>query len=293
MSLTRLDRLLLRIPRLRNLVLDREAFAAHTFRLQKELNESHAREAALRLEVEETAREAAARERARSAGLAAQDRMRAEWDARARTGAAYFIATANEQWSDDEFFASGEANIREHVLTDMENICGGRDPKQMRIIEIGCGAGRLTRALAGIFGEVHAVDISPEMIRLAREKLAGVKNVRLYCNSGADLAVLPQGPYDFAFSYIVFQHVPERQIVENYVHDVARVLAPGSLFKFQVEGAGGRERGDTWHGVSFSEPEMRAMADRNGFEMRYAEGAGTQYFWLWFFKPADAPGPCR
>ena len=31
-------------------------------------------------------------------------------------------------------------------------------------IEIGCGAGRITRALARLFGEVHGVDISGEMV---------------------------------------------------------------------------------------------------------------------------------
>jgi len=34
----------------------------------------------------------------------------------------------------------------------------------MRVLEIGCGAGRLTRALAKLFGEVHGVDVSGEMV---------------------------------------------------------------------------------------------------------------------------------
>ena len=51
--MTRLDRLLLRIPRLRNLVLDRDAFAAHAARLQRELDQSLAREQALRGELAE------------------------------------------------------------------------------------------------------------------------------------------------------------------------------------------------------------------------------------------------
>ena len=50
----------------------------------------------------------------------------------------------------------------------MINICQGKDPKQMRVLEIGCGAGRVTRALASVFGEVYAVDISGEMVRQAR-----------------------------------------------------------------------------------------------------------------------------
>jgi SAM-dependent methyltransferase len=318
--MTRLDRLLLRIPRLRDLVLHRERFAAHAERLQTELDENLAREESLRRELAGVEREAAAREHAimrerdaaiadcarvqrelvealgahriltqPPAGDASQsitERMRADWDTRARTEGTYFIATSREGWTDERFFASGEETVRLYILNDLANICRGVDPKQMRVLEIGCGAGRVTRALAGVFGEVHAVDISPEMIRLAREKLAGFCNVRFYANSGADLHVLPELPFHFAFSFIVFQHIPEKAIVESYIRETHRVLAPGGLFKFQVEGGevAGRDSADTWHGVSFTEQEMRDIAARCGFELRYTDGAGTQYFWLWMFK---------
>src|SRR5262249_17787133 len=151
--------------------------------------------------------------------------------------------------------------------------------------EIGCGAGRLTKALAAIFGEVHGVDVSPEMIRLGREKLAGISNVHLHVNNGVDLSVLPSVPFDFAFSFIVFQHIPDKGIVESYIREVHRVLRPGALFKFQVEGGPAAEGpADTWRGVSFTERELRDIAARCGFELRYTEGAGTQYFWLWMFR---------
>jgi SAM-dependent methyltransferase len=316
--MTQLDRLLLRIPRLRDLVLHRELFAGHAERLQKQLDESLSREEALQRELHDAEREAAKRERAIirerdaviadrarlqreldealgakriltqkvEAPLSVNDRMRADWDARARTEGTYFIATAREEWTPERFFASGEDTVQRFILTDMTNICRGMDPKQMRVLEIGCGAGRITKALAAIFGEVHAVDISPEMIKLARENLAGVSNVHLYANSGADLAVLPDQPFHFAFSFIVFQHIPDKAVVESYIRDVHRVLAPGALFKFQVEGGdiSDRDSPDTWHGVSFTEAEMREIAARTGFDLRYTDGAGTQYFWLWMFK---------
>ncbi len=41
---------------------------------------------------------------------------------------------------------------------------------------------------------------------------------------------------------------------------------------------------DTWLGAAMSEDEMRAIADRTGFEARYMVGAGEERFWLWFFK---------
>jgi SAM-dependent methyltransferase len=278
--MTRLDRLLLRIPRLRDIVRDREAFASHAGRLQRELDESLARECALREQLAEAAREATMHSDARSVA----ERMRHDWDARARAEGRYFIATGAEDWP--AFYASGEANVRQHISTDLENICRGMDPRQMRIVEIGCGAGRLTKALAAIFGEVHAVDVSPEMIRLAREQLGPLPNVHLHVNNGADLSALPAASFHFAYSFIVFQHIPEKAVIESYLREVHRVLEPGALFKLQVDG--GRSEGaaasDTWHGVSFTEDESRAMAERTGFELRFHEGAGTQYFWLWLFK---------
>jgi hypothetical protein len=86
----------------------------------------------------------------------------------------------------------------------------------------------------------------------------------------------------------VFQHIPSREVIENYVREVHRLLRPGALFKFQMQGYPldplEIPPGDTWTGVSFSEQEACAMGERNQFEPRHRHGAGTQNFWLWYFK---------
>jgi SAM-dependent methyltransferase len=213
-------------------------------------------------------------------------KMQRDWDERARENARYYVATGKENWDDEEFFQSGVRTVSQEILTDMTNICQGKDPKEMRVIEIGCGAGRITRALADLFGEVHAVDVSGEMAGLARNALAGKPNAFVYQNNGKDLSVLPDGPYDFAFSTIVFQHIPSREVIYSYVRDVHRLLRPGALLKFQVQGDSTMETqpDDTWLGVAFSDADAVEMAEKCGFEARYRHGAGGQYFWLWFFK---------
>src|SRR3954468_15777848 len=119
------------------------------------------------------------------------DKMRRDWDERARENARHYVSTGKLEWSDDEFFRSGEQTVSEEILTDMINICQGKDPKQMRVLEIGCGAGRITRALAGLFGEVHAVDVSGEMVAQARKALANSRpNAFVYQNNGKDLTVI-------------------------------------------------------------------------------------------------------
>lgn len=212
--------------------------------------------------------------------------MRRDWDERARENARFYVNTERTDWTDDDFFASGERTVAEEILTDMTNICQGKDPKQMRVLEIGCGAGRVTRALAKLFGEVHAVDVSGEMIAQAREALSSRPNASVYQNSGMDLAIVPVQDFDFAFSTIVFQHIPSREVIVNYVREVSRLLRPGALFKFQVQGDPSlqTDADDTWLGVPFSDAQAVEMAAECGFEPRYRHGAGEQYFWLWFFK---------
>jgi SAM-dependent methyltransferase len=214
-------------------------------------------------------------------------KMQQDWDTRARENARYYVATGKQDWTDEEFFRSGEQTVAEEVLTDMTNVCQGKEPAAMRVLEIGCGAGRVTRALSQTFGEVHGVDVSGEMIAQAREALRDRANAFVYQNNGEDLSVLPAGlEFDFAFSTIVFQHIPSREVIENYVREVQHRLRPGALFKFQVQGDTSLviDPEDTWLGVPFSEQQAMEMAWRCGFEPRYRHGAGEQYFWLWFFR---------
>jgi SAM-dependent methyltransferase len=225
-------------------------------------------------------------------------KMRRDWDRRAQQNARHYVVTGQNQWSDEEFYRSGQVTLQEEILNDLENICQGKDPKQMRILEIGCGAGRVTRAFAGLFGEVWGVDISAEMVRQAREACAAFPNAHVVQNSGRDLNSVSnpwkvrlglerRREFDFAFSFMVFQHIPNRRIIENYVREVHRLLRPGGLFKFQVQGSPLAEADSehSWVGVPFSERDAREMAASGGFEMRYQHGAGDQYYWLWFFKP--------
>jgi SAM-dependent methyltransferase len=223
--------------------------------------------------------------------------MRRDWDGRARENARHYVATGQHQWSDDEFFASGEQELNDQILNDLGNICRGKDPKSMKVLEIGCGAGRVTRALARFFGEVYAVDISRQMVRHAREAVAEFPGAHVFRNNGRDLSVVRrrwwnrfgvggQIQFDFAFSCLVFQHIPSREVIESYLCEVNRLLRPGALFKFQVQGYTETEPDldDSWIGQTFSEDEARNLAEQSSFELRYQYGAGSQYYWLWFFK---------
>ena len=223
--------------------------------------------------------------------------MRRDWDARAAEDARRYIYTRDAASDVAGFDASGRANYDQLLRPYLPVLLAGRAARSACVAEIGCGVGRMTRWLAGAFGEVHAVDVSPAMLEQARARLAACPNVRLHLGSGYDLAGIPDAACDLVFSYIVFQHIPSRDAIAAYVRDAARVLRPGGVFKFQLNGdqspAFRAHQPDTWLGETFSIEEAAAMLHGAGFSLVMVEGPGTQYFVLTARKgPAeDTPGP--
>ena len=143
--------------------------------------------------------------------------------------------------------------------------------------------------LSRIFGRVTAVNVSDEMIDRASANLADVKNLILAVCDGATLTGIRDASHDFAFSFIVFRHIPSIEVIRSYCGKVYRVLRPGSLFKFQVNGClpgpNDHHPADTWMDVAVSEEDARDLARSARFSHERNRGAGTHYFWLSFRKP--------
>ncbi|HTA30996.1 MAG TPA: glycosyltransferase, partial [Candidatus Cybelea sp.] len=165
----------------------------------------------------------------------------------------------------------------------------------MTILEIGCGLGRMTKHLARHFGHVHAVDVSGEMIRQAQARLKDLSNVSLHETNGADLALFANEKFDFVFSFIVFQHIPEHAVVLSYIREAHRVLRPGGVFKFQVQGCTAKAwmeaPKDSWHGVTITEEDIAALKSELGSELLAKSGQGTQYSWYTLRKPLAQSTP--
>jgi SAM-dependent methyltransferase len=100
-------------------------------------------------------------------------------------------------------------------------------------VDFGCGVGRLAQALARRFESVLGLDISPEMIRLARLVNKYGSRVRYETNDGPLSAHVPPDSVDFAYSNLVLQHVPP-EVSSRYIADLVRSLRPGGLFVFQL-----------------------------------------------------------
>ncbi len=218
------------------------------------------------------------------------DRMRRDWDNRAREDAGYYVAFGRRRQSDDEFFATASDVVRA-LLAELKRLPPA-PPGARRALEIGCGPGRLMRPLAAHFGEIHGVDISEEMIRRARENLRGIPHAHPHAAPRSDLAAFPGESFDFVYSYAVFQHIPSHEVVWNYLEEARRVLKPGGVLRCQINGLPETARRfDTWSGVRIPAADVARFARERGLHLLALEGIGTQYMWATCRKPSGVLSP--
>jgi SAM-dependent methyltransferase len=210
--------------------------------------------------------------------------MRKDWNTRAQEDANYYVAFGRRDQPEEEFFDSAAAVIRA-IEHEMKRFPASQNPRARRALEIGCGPGRLLRPLSRRFGEIHGVDVSDEMIALARERLLGIPHAHVHATSGADLAAFADDSFDFVYSYAVFQHIPSRDVVFQYLAEARRVLKPGGILKCQINGLPeSATRYDTWSGVRISAAEALAFAADHDFQVYALDGVSTQYMWTTWRK---------
>jgi SAM-dependent methyltransferase len=157
--------------------------------------------------------------------------MREDWDERARRDAFHYIASWRKDWDPESFFQSGEEDYDRFVAP-----VSGRshwEPEGKSMLELGCGAGRMTRSFARRFSSVIAFDISAEMLSHARALSPELSNVTWTLGNGTDFSGVADGYVDFVFSYIVLQHMPTPDFAFHYIQEMLRVLKPGGEFLFQ------------------------------------------------------------
>lgn len=153
---------------------------------------------------------------------------KAHWERFATQDPEFYIASQQDTWAQDEFYADG-ARIVERVGSWIDAL-----ERHALAVEIGCGLGRISVHLAQRFERVLATDITSSMIEQARTR--GLPdNITLETNDGR----LPcaDGTADLVFSYNVMQHIPEPAEIGTYLVEVARVLQPAGRGVIQFDAA--------------------------------------------------------
>jgi SAM-dependent methyltransferase len=132
------------------------------------------------------------------------------------------------RWDLAEFMATGQ----EHVgyltaLLDRHRISLGD-----RVLDFGCGVGRLTQALASQVPNVVGIDIASSMVDAAR-RINQYPDRVSYEHFDGRLLPFADDSFDGAVSLIVLQHVPPAVQVATML-ELHRVVRPGGILLFQV-----------------------------------------------------------
>jgi ubiquinone/menaquinone biosynthesis C-methylase UbiE len=222
--------------------------------------------------------------------------MRRDWNQRAQEDASFYVAFYRRDQPADAFDHSAQEIVKELYPEISRLRQEAPETPFIRALEIGCGPGRLMRPMSRHVDEIHGVDISEEMIALAARRLEDVPHAHVQVNSGYDLSGFPNGHFSLVYSYIVFQHIPSREIVLKYLLETKRVLRAGGVTRFQVRGApsslASQTDPATWKGCVITADEIVDFARKNYLELVAITGEETQYLWVTLKKPkAQVPSP--
>lgn len=197
------------------------------------------------------------------------DRLRDVKGERAEAAGQYFARVADE-WDRLRALHYAEADIEKAVLA-----AAGPGPFDL-VVDFGTGTGRMLTLFAGMARRVEGIDLSHQMLTVARSKLqdAGAANASVrhgdataspYADSSASLVIIHQ--------VLHFLDDPGRALVE-----AARVLAPGGRLIVVEFAPHMLEHLRTEHAhrhLGVSEADMARWADRAGLTVKAAKTFGA------------------
>ena len=140
------------------------------------------------------------------------------------------------------------------------------------VLDIGCGIGRVERALASDVRSITGTDVSPGMIAEARARCRGLVNVAFACVGGGDLAMFAGRRFGLllavdAFPYLV---MAGPGIAARHVADAAGLLEPGGALAILNYSYGGDLDADR--------ADIARLAAAHGFAV---ERNGTRDYTIW------------
>ena len=142
------------------------------------------------------------------------------------------------------------------------------------ILEIGCGIGRLTEAIANNAPacQLHGIDISPEMLALTPKPT----KVKYNLCDGIKIPYADES-FDSVYSMLTFQHIDDTAM-QCYIKEVHRVLKDNGVFRFQfVEGS--EHNGLVDHNHQY--PDVKLWLQDNGLEVAKFEPGLIHPQWAW------------
>jgi SAM-dependent methyltransferase len=125
----------------------------------------------------------------------------------------------------EETFPRNYHQLQERFLCDV--LRAGKVP-MARVLELGCGFGRITRLLASRYphSEIHALDLSADQLARARKLCAGHRHVSFNRQDICSDTPFPNGDWETAVAIEVFLHQPADAVLGLFqrLRDVARFI---------------------------------------------------------------------
>ncbi len=157
----------------------------------------------------------------------AADQVRRDWEKLGDSDPLWAVlvrpGTKNGGWDEEEFLATGRVEV-DAALTHLTSL--GVSVGTGSALDFGCGAGRLTLALADHVERVIGIDVSEGMVAKARALDTTGGRCTFLVNPHDDLAMFDDAEFDLAYSSLVLQHLPPEQ-ARTALREMSRVLRPG------------------------------------------------------------------
>ncbi len=165
-----------------------------------------------------------------------------------------------------------QAWVREQLGNMMGGPVGGngRPGSSLRILDVGCGAGFLARALRADGHEVHALDASHSSLCVSRGEDPSVHHVR----GDAFSLPYPDEAFEAVTSMDFLEHIEDPAAS---VREAARVLKPGGLFFFHT----------------FNRNPLSWLVIIKGVEWFVRNTPDHMHVLRLFIKPRELAGYCR
>src|SRR5712691_1926584 len=153
------------------------------------------------------------------------------WDRYGRERPEFAVLTDGRTGT--EFYESGRTEVS-RILAIIGEL--GFHPRG-QALDLGCGLGRLTFALAPRFDSVVGVDHSAAMLEHARSRGNDlrVSNARFVRAENGRFPQVGTATIDFTLSRLVFQHMPSVAMIASNLTELARTLRPGGLAWLQFD----------------------------------------------------------
>jgi cyclopropane fatty-acyl-phospholipid synthase-like methyltransferase len=135
-------------------------------------------------------------------------------------------------------------------------------------LHIGSGLGRVEHHLRHRVQRCVGVDISPSMVKQARQNVAA-ENVEFAETSGAGLEGFLPASFDLIYSFLVFQHLPRARFRSYVVDAYAHLRSGGHLvFQLMIDETGGQPEPPEAHPYGlrhYRRADVEAFLDETGF----------------------------